>query len=90
MSTNKLYVGNFPWSTKEEELKGLFGAHGTIQSAKIITDKETGESRGFAFIEFSSPEEAKTAMTALEGYDVGGRALKVSEAREREKRPARN
>ena len=84
---NKLYVGSLPYSTTEQELSDLFGQHGTVQSAKVITDRYTGKSRGFGFVEMSTEEEAKNAITALNGAPLGGRTLVVNEARPQEKRP---
>lgn len=77
---NKLYVGNFPWSTTESELEELFAQYGDLRSVKIITDKETGRSRGFAFIEFVNADDAVAAMESENGRDMGGRELKVREA----------
>lgn len=83
----KLYVGSLPYSTTEQELSDLFAAHGTVQSAKVITDRYTGQSRGFGFVEMSTEEEAKKAIDALNGSAMGGRTLVVNEARPQEKRP---
>ena len=83
MST-KLYVGNLSFDTSAQDLEQLFGESGTVQSASIIEDRETGRSRGFAFVEMSSKEEAKAAISALDGKEVGGRNLKVNEAKPRE------
>ena len=85
MST-KLYVGNLSFSTTTQDLETIFGESGTVQSANIIEDRDTGRSRGFAFVEMSSPEEAKAAITALDGKEIGGRNLKVNEAKPREDR----
>lgn len=82
--TKKLYVGNLPFSTTEEELERMFSAHGTVTSVKLIRDRETGRSRGFAFVEMEDPG-ASDAMRALDGKDLGGRPLKVNEAQERER-----
>jgi RNA recognition motif-containing protein len=79
----KLYVGNLPFSTTEEELRERFAAHGEVTSAKVITDRETGRSRGFAFVEMASG--AEEAMRALDGNQFGGRPLRVNEAQERER-----
>jgi len=78
----KLYVGNLPFSTTEAELRELFGRHGTIERVSVITDRETGRSRGFAFVEMDQ-RGAEAAMRALDGSQMGGRALRVSEAQER-------
>jgi len=80
----KLYVGNLSYETSQADLEGLFGAHGTVESAQIINDRDTGRSKGFAFVEMSSDDEAQSAMTALNGQDCSGRALKVNEAKPRE------
>lgn len=86
---SKLYVGGLPYSTSEAELEGLFSPHGTVASVRIITDKFTGQSRGFGFVEMSTDEEANAAITALNGTELGGRTLTVNEARPQEARPAR-
>jgi RNA recognition motif-containing protein len=85
MST-KLYVGNISFNTTAGDLEQMFGESGTVQSANIIEDRETGRSRGFAFVEMSSSEEANAAIAALNGKEVDGRALKVNEAKPREDR----
>jgi RNA recognition motif. (a.k.a. RRM, RBD, or RNP domain) len=85
MSTN-LYVGGLPYSVAEQQLQELFSAHGTVASARVITDKFTGQSRGFGFVEMSSQEEAQRAIQALNGTQLGGRTLTVNEARPQEKR----
>jgi RNA recognition motif-containing protein len=84
---NKLYVGSLPYSTTEQQLTELFSQHGTVQSAKVITDRFTGQSRGFAFVEMATSEEAQKAIAALHGSELGGRTLVVNEARPQEKRP---
>jgi RNA recognition motif-containing protein len=78
-----LYVGNLPFSTNSDDLEALFGAHGSVTSAQVIIDRETGRSRGFAFVEMSNDDEGRTAIRELDGADVGGRRLKVNEARPR-------
>jgi RNA recognition motif-containing protein len=83
---SKLYVGGLPYSATEQQLSELFAAHGTVVSAKIIADKFTGQSRGFGFVEMSSDSEAKAAITALNGSDMGGRSLTVNEAKPMEQR----
>jgi RNA recognition motif-containing protein len=83
----KLYVGSLPYSTTEQQLSELFSQHGTVQSAKVITDRYTGQSRGFGFVEMATNEEAQKAITALNGSALGGRTLVVNEARPQEKRP---
>lgn len=82
----KLYVGNLPFSSSDTELAGLFERHGEVTSVKIVTDRETGRSRGFAFVEFANREEGEAAMEALNGHSLGGRALTVNEARPQERR----
>ena len=79
----KLYVGNLPFSVTETELRELFGRHGSVDSVNVITDRETGRPRGFAFVEMSEPSAATDAIKALDGTQLGGRALRVSEAQER-------
>jgi RNA recognition motif-containing protein len=81
---SKLYVGNLPYSATEEELKTMFGAAGTVTSVAIIKDRESGRSKGFAFVEMSSNAEAQKAVTMLNGQNMGGRDLRVSIARPRE------
>ena len=85
MST-KLYVGNLTFQTTSQELQNLFAQAGTVQSASVMEDRETGRSRGFAFVEMSSKEEAAAAIAQFNGKDLGGRALKVNEAKPRENR----
>ena len=85
MST-KLYVGNLAFQTTSQELQQLFGQAGTVQSASVVEDRDTGRSRGFAFVEMSSEEEANSAIQQFNGKEVGGRALKVNEAKPRENR----
>jgi len=80
----KLYVGNLPFNTTEDDLRDLFARHGTVASVKVITDRETGRSRGFAFVEMDA-NGAQEAMRALDGNQFGGRPLKVNEAQERER-----
>jgi len=78
---SKLYVGGLPYSATQEELTDLFAAHGTVASVNIISDKFTGQSRGFGFVEMSSEDEAKAAIEALNSTEFGGRTLTVNEAR---------
>jgi RNA recognition motif-containing protein len=80
---SKLYVGNLPFSASEEELRELFEVHGTVVSVSVITDRETGRSRGFGFVEFEDAARAGAAVQALDGRDLGGRALRVNEATDR-------
>ena len=82
----KLYVGNLTYETTTGDLEQLFGAHGTVQSAQIIMDRDTGRSKGFAFVEMGSDQEAQAAIAALHGKDMGGRNLTVNEAKPREDR----
>jgi cold-inducible RNA-binding protein len=82
----KLYVGNLTYETTTGDLEQLFGAHGTVQSAQVIMDRDTGRSKGFAFVEMGSDQEAKAAIAALNGKEVNGRSLTVNEARPREDR----
>ncbi len=79
----KLYVGNIPFTTTEPELREIFEKHGTLTSVNVITDRETGRSRGFAFVEFEDGASADAAQQALDGQDMGGRTLRVNEADER-------
>ena len=85
MST-KLYVGNLAFQTTSQELEQLFGQAGTVQSASVVEDRDTGRSRGFAFVEMSSQEEATSAIEQFNGKEIGGRYLKVNEAKPREDR----
>ena len=85
-SLKKLYVGNLPFSTTEEELREIFEQHGPTVSVRVITDRETGRSRGFGFVEMGTPEEAKGAIEALSNSELEGRNLVVSEAKPQESR----
>jgi cold-inducible RNA-binding protein len=82
----KIFVGNFSFSTTESELRQLFEPHGTVESVTVVTDRDTGRSRGFGFVEMPNNGEADSAITALNGHDVGGRALTVNEARPKTER----
>jgi RNA recognition motif-containing protein len=82
----KLYVGNLSFDVDSKTLEQLFAAYGTVESADVINDRSTGQSKGFGFVEMSSNEEAKAAIAALDGKEQGGRALKVNEAKPREDR----
>lgn len=82
----KLYVGNLSYQVDSSELEQLFSQHGTVESAQIINDRETGRSKGFGFVEMSSDSEAQAAIAALNGQEHGGRALTVNEAKPREER----
>ncbi len=86
----KLYVGNLPFTATDAELRELFGAHGAIASANVITDRETGRSRGFGFVDFEEEGDAETAQQALNGHELGGRELRVNEAQERTPRRTQN
>ncbi len=77
----KLYVGGLPYSTTEDELRDAFSAAGTVESASIITDRMTGRSKGFGFVEMASDEDAQKAIELMNGKDFGGRTLSVDEAR---------
>src|SRR5689334_17426469 len=83
----KLYVGNLSYSVDSSALEQLFAGHGTVESAQVITDRDTGRSKGFGFVEMSSDEEAQAAIAALNGQENDGRALTVNEAKPREDRP---
>lgn len=83
-----IYVGNLPFSATENELRGLFEQHGTVDSVKLVNDRETGRPRGFGFVDMPS-SDAQTAIQRLNGFEMGGRPLRVNEAREREARPPR-
>lgn len=85
MST-KLFVGSLPYSTKDDELSELFAQAGTVVSAQVIMDKFTGRSKGFGFVEMSTPEEAQEAIAKFNGYQLGGRGLTVAEARPKQPR----
>ena len=82
----KLYVGNLSFQTSSQDLEELFAGFGTVESASVVEDRETGRSRGFAFVEMSTDEEAKKAIASLDGKEIDGRNLKVNEAKPREDR----
>lgn len=82
----KLYVGNLPYGVTSSKLEELFGAHGEVRSAQVVMDRDTGRSKGFGFVEMGSPQEAQTAINALNGKDIEGRPLTVNEARPKEDR----
>ncbi len=84
--TSKLYVGNLPFEVTEDDLQDLFEAHGAVTSAKVITDRDTGRPRGFAFVEMEQAEDAQKAIQSLDGRDYKGRNLKVNLAKPREER----
>ena len=81
-----IYVGNLSYGMSEEELRNAFAAFGAVTSAKILMDRETGRSRGFGFVEMPDQTEAETAIAQLNGKELGGRALRINEARPRERR----
>ena len=83
----KLYVGNLAYGVSSSDLEQMFAAFGTVQSAQVIADRETGRSKGFGFVEMGTDQEAQAAIVALGGKQVGGRSLTVNEARPREDRP---
>ena len=83
---SKIYVGGLPYAATEGQLSNLFAAHGTVESARVITDKFTGQSRGFGFVEMSTSEEAQAAIAALNGSQMDGRSLTVNEAKPQEPR----
>src|SRR5215210_3260859 len=82
----KLYVGNLPYDTTDADLEQMFAAFGTVQSAQVIMDRDTGRSKGFGFVEMGNDQEAQAAITGLSGKQVGGRSLTVNEARPKEDR----
>ena len=81
----RLYVGNLPFSITEDELRDVFESHGVLTSVRVITDRETGRSRGFGFVEYEQSSAAEDAIRALDGTEMGGRSLRVNEAQERER-----
>jgi RNA recognition motif-containing protein len=85
----KLYVGNLSFQTSSQDLEELFAGFGTVESASVVEDRETGRSRGFGFVEMSSQEEGEKAIAELNGQEVAGRELKVNEAKPREDRGGR-
>lgn len=89
MATN-LFVAGLAYSMSDDELRNLFAEYGTVSSAKIVMDRETGRSKGFGFVEMSTDDESKAAMQALNGKELDGRNLTVNEARPREDRPQRS
>ncbi len=88
--SSKIYVGGLPYSATDQQLNDLFAPHGTVDSARVITDKFTGQSKGFGFVEMSSAEEARKAIAALNGTQMEGRTLTVNEAKPQEKRPGKS
>lgn len=83
----RLYVGNLPYGVTNSELEQVFAAFGSVQSAQVVTDRETGRSKGFGFVEMATDDEAQAAIKGLDGKDMSGRPLTVNEARPREDRP---
>lgn len=83
MANKRIFIGGLPYSTSDRELEQLFAAYGTVESARIVTDRMTGRSRGFGFVEMSSEEEAAEAIARLNGTEFEGRSLTVNEARPR-------
>ena len=86
---NKLYVGNLPYSFRDDDLQQAFSQHGTVSSAKVMMERDTGRSKGFGFVEMGNDAEAQTAINAMNGQQFGGRGLVVNEARPMEPRPPR-
>ncbi len=85
----EIYVGNLPWSISDQDLADAFGAFGSVEKASIISDRNSGRSKGFGFVTMNNADEANQAIEAMNGSELGGRALKVNEARPREDRPPR-
>jgi len=86
MNSNKLYVGGLPFSVSDAQLSELFSPHGTVESARVITDRMTGRSRGFGFVEMATQSEAEAAVENLNGTQLEGRSLTVNEAKQKEAR----
>jgi RNA recognition motif-containing protein len=84
---SKIYVGNLSYEATGSELEQLFASHGTVRSAQIISDRDTGRSKGFGFVEMETDDQAQAAIAALNGHELNGRALTVNEAKPREERP---
>src|SRR3954468_6132500 len=84
---NKLYVGNLPYQVRDSDLEQAFGEFGTVTSAKVMMERETGRSKGFGFVEMGSDSEAQAAITGMNGQSLGGRSIVVNEARPMEQRP---
>jgi len=87
---NKLYVGNLPYSVRDDDLQQAFGEFGTINSAKVMMERDTGRSKGFGFVEMGSDAEAQAAINGMNGQSLGGRSITVNEARPMEPRPPRS
>ncbi len=88
--SKKIYVGNLPFSSTETDLKEVFSRHGSVESVAVITDRETGRPRGFAFVEMEDESAAQDAIRALDGTDLGGRNIKVNEALDKNRGPRRD
>ncbi|MFH1151392.1 MAG: RNA-binding protein [Actinomycetota bacterium] len=86
----KIYAGNLSYDTSDEDLRAAFAQFGTVDSADVISDRSTGRSKGFGFVEMSDPAEAKAAIDGLNGKDLGGRSMNVNEARPKTDRPQRS
>ncbi len=86
---NKLYVGNLPYTVRDEDLQQAFSAYGSVNSAKVMMERDTGRSKGFGFVEMGSDAEAQAAIEGMNGQSLGGRSLVVNEARPMEARPPR-
>ena len=84
----KLYVGNLPYSVSDSDLQAMFEPFGTVESAQVIVDRDTGRSKGFGFVEMASPQEGQAAIEGMHDKEIGGRKLVVNEARPREERPS--
>jgi RNA recognition motif-containing protein len=84
-----IYVGNLAFTVTDSELEKLFSSCGTVSRAQVITDRDTGRSKGFGFVEMANSSEAQAAITKLDGYELGGRSIKVNQAKPREDRPER-
>ena len=82
----KLFVGGLPFATTDDELKEIFAAHGSVASAVVVRDRDSGRSKGFGFVEYENDEEGKKAETALNGTEIGGRSISVAQARPKEER----
>ena len=85
--SRKIYVGNLPWSTTSSDLEAMFAPHGAVRAAEVISDRETGRSRGIGFVEMETDDGLQAAIAALNGHEMTGRPLTVNEARERTPRP---
>lgn len=84
-----IYVGNLPYSIDRDQLREIFAQYGEVRAARIVTERETGKSKGYGFVDMDNNEEANAAIAALNGTDIGGRKAVINEARPREDRPAR-